>query len=55
MEGEKKGKKEKRAVKKASLPENFTESLETAPIPKEKKARAPRKAASTGTGNRSKR
>ena len=54
MEGEKKGKKEKRAAKKASLPENFTESLETAPIPKEKKARAPRKTASTGSRSKKK-
>jgi hypothetical protein len=54
MEGEKKGKKEKRAAKKTSLAENFTESLETAPMPKEKKARAPRKAAGSGTGSLSK-
>jgi DUF2934 family protein len=54
MEGEKKGKKEKRGAKKASLLDNFTESLETAPKPKEKKPRAPRKTASSGTGSRSK-
>jgi|SRR5215472_1531772 len=54
MEGEKKGKKEKRGAKKAPLLDNFTESLETASKPKEKKARAPRKTASSGTGSRSK-
>ena len=56
MEGEKKGKKEKRAAKKASLLDTFTESLETDPKPKEKekKSRAPRKTASSGTGSRSK-
>jgi isopentenyldiphosphate isomerase len=56
MEGEKKGKKEKRAAKKASLLGTFTESLETDPKPKEKekKAPAPRKTASSGTGIRSK-
>lgn len=54
MEGEKKGKKEKRAAKKASMLDNFIESLETDPKPKEKKARAPRKTASSGTGSRSK-
>jgi Protein of unknown function (DUF2934) len=52
MEGEKKGKKEKRGAKKASLLD--TESLETAPKPKEKKPRAPGKTASSGTGSRSK-
>jgi hypothetical protein len=50
MEGEKKGKKEKRAAKKALLPDDFTQSPEAVPKPKEKKARAPRK-----TRSRSKR
>lgn len=54
MEGEKKGKKEKRAAKKAILPDNFNQALDVEPKPKEKKARAPGKTASSGTGGRSK-
>jgi Protein of unknown function (DUF2934) len=52
MEGEKKGKKEKRAAKKVLLADN--QALDIEPKPKERKARAPRKTASSGTGSRSK-
>jgi hypothetical protein len=55
MEGEKKGKKEKRAAKKALLPDDFNQSPEAVPKPKEKKARTPRKTASSETRSRSKR